>query len=43
MQNLPRLCPKLELIEKYLKDKTGFEGHIQEQDKCVSTHSAPPS
>ena len=36
------VCPKPELIEKYLKDKAGFEGHIREQDKvcipCYRSH-----
>jgi len=40
----PRLCLKPELIEKYLKDKIGFEGHIGEQDKmcipCYRSHLA---
>ena len=40
----PRLCPKPELIEKYVKDKIGFEGHIGEQDKmcipCYRSHLA---
>jgi len=44
MQTLPGLCPKPELIEKYLKDKAGFEGHIREQDKvcipCYRSHIA---
>jgi len=40
----PRLCLKSEVIEKDLKDKTGFEGHIGEQNKvcipCYRSHLA---
>ena len=40
----PRYCPKPELIEKHLKDNTGFEGNIGAQDKvcftCYKAHLA---
>ena len=40
----PSYCPKPELIEKHLKDNTGFEGHIGAQDKvcftCYKAHLA---